>query len=106
MPSSANPSTTVTLGAKRSGRGLEIWVEDQGVGIKDEDLPLLFAEFSKASAQPTGGEPSHGLGLAIVKRVVELQGGKIEAKSNPGGGAIFTITLSQKPSNCEAGIHF
>jgi signal transduction histidine kinase len=89
----SNPNTTVTLGAKRSDRGLEIRVEDQGVGIKDEDLPLLFKEFSKASAQPTGGEPSHGLGLAIVKRVVELQGGSIEAKSNPGGGAIFTITL-------------
>ena len=89
----SNPNTTVTLGARRSGKGLEIWVEDQGVGIKDEDLPLLFAEFSKASAQPTAGEPSHGLGLAIVKRVVELQGGSIEAKSSPSGGAIFTITL-------------
>jgi two-component system, sensor histidine kinase and response regulator len=89
----SNPNTTVTLGAKRSDRGLEIRVEDQGVGIEDEDLPLLFEEFSKASAQPTGGESSHGLGLAIVKRVVELQGGRIEAKSNPGGGAVFTITL-------------
>ena len=89
----SNPDTTVTLGAKRSDRGLEIRVEDQGVGIENEDLPLLFKEFSKASARPTGGESSHGLGLAIVKRVVELQGGRIEAKSNPGGGAIFTITL-------------
>jgi len=89
----SNPNTTVTLGAKRSERGLEIWVEDRGVGIKDEDLPLLFEEFSKASAQPTAGESSHGLGLAIVKRVVELQGGRIEVKSNPGGGAIFTIIL-------------
>jgi len=89
----SNPNTTVTLGARRSDRGLEIRVEDQGVGIKDEDLPLLFGEFSKASAQPTGGEPSHGLGLAIVKRVVELQGGRIDAKSNPGGGAVFSITL-------------
>ncbi len=89
----SNPDTTVTLGAKRSERGLEIWVEDQGVGIKEEDLPLLFEEFSKASAQPTAGESSHGLGLAIVKRVVELQGGRIEVKSNPTGGAIFTIIL-------------
>ena len=89
----SNSNTTVTLGAKRSERGLEIWVEDQGVGIKDEDLPLLFEEFSKTSAQPTAGESSHGLGLAIVKRVVELQGGRIEAKSHPGGGAIFTIML-------------
>jgi len=90
----SNPNTTVTLSAKRSERGLEIRVEDQGVGIKDEDLPLLFAEFSKASGQPTAGEPSHGLGLAIVKRVVELQGGRIEAKGRPGGGATFAITLS------------
>ena len=44
----SNPNTTVTLGTKRSERGLEIWVEDQGVGIKEEDLPLFFAEFSKA----------------------------------------------------------
>jgi signal transduction histidine kinase len=89
----SNPNTTVTLGAKRTECGLEIRVEDQGVGIKSEDLPVLFGEFSKASAQPTAGEPSHGLGLAIVKRVVELQGGRIDAMSNPGGGATFTITL-------------
>jgi PAS domain S-box-containing protein len=89
----SNPNTTVTLGARRSEAGLAIWVEDQGVGIKDGDLPLLFAEFSRASAQPTAGESSHGLGLAIVKRVVELQGGRIEARSGPAGGAIFTITL-------------
>jgi signal transduction histidine kinase len=89
----SNPNTTVTLGARRSEAGFEIWVEDQGVGIEEGDLPLLFAEFSKASAQPTAGESSHGLGLAIVKRVVELQGGRIEARSGPAGGAIFTITL-------------
>ena len=66
------------------------------VGIKEEDLPLLFRKFSKASAQPTAGEPSHGLGLAIVKRVVELQGGRIEARGTPGAGATFTITLPNK----------
>ncbi len=66
---------------------------DQGVGIKPEDLPLFFEDFSKTIAQPTAGEPGHCLALAIVKWVVELQGGKIEAKSNRGRGATFTITI-------------
>jgi len=89
----SHPGSTVTLGALRDGYYVRIWVEDQGVGIKEAELPKIFEEFVRSSSMPTGGESSHGLGLAIVKRIVELHGGTIYAESHPGKGARFTITL-------------
>lgn len=85
--------TTVTIGTRRVGRDLEIWVEDQGLGIKAEELPFIFDEFKKSSTRPTGGESSHGLGLAIVKKVVEQHHGRIEVTSEVGRGSRFIITL-------------
>ncbi|MDD5303855.1 MAG: ATP-binding protein [Elusimicrobia bacterium] len=85
--------TTVTIGAERSGGRLSIWVQDQGVGIAEKDLPKLFLEFSQTDSRPTAGEESHGLGLAIAKRLVELHGGTVHASSAPGKGSRFTIEL-------------
>jgi signal transduction histidine kinase len=86
----------VTVGAAPTPEGLVLWVEDQGVGIREDELPLLFDEFAKVSSRPTAGEAGHGLGLAIVKRMVELHGGRVEVKSAPGRGARFTITLPKQ----------
>ena len=92
----SRPGTKVVLGAQREGSQLRVWVEDNGVGIKEDELPGIFDEFARTSARPTAGETSHGLGLAIAKRVVELHGGKIEAKSAQGAGTTITITLPLK----------
>ena len=89
----SNPGTTVDLGAEKSDGRLKIWVADQGVGIKQDELHLLFGEFSRTSSRPTGGEASHGLGLAITKKVIELHGGEIDVQSAPGAGTRFTISL-------------
>jgi signal transduction histidine kinase len=89
----SNPGTTVTLGAERSKDSLKIWVSDQGVGIKEDELDVVFDEFFRTSTRPTGGESSHGLGLAITKKVVEMHGGHISVESKPGKGSVFTITL-------------
>ncbi|MBI5623563.1 MAG: DUF3365 domain-containing protein [Elusimicrobia bacterium] len=91
----SNPGTRVTVGARRDGPELRLWVQDEGIGISDEDLPKLFGEFSKTRSAPTAGEPSHGLGLAITKRLVELHGGRIEVASLPGKGTCFTVILPQ-----------
>ncbi len=67
---------------------------DTGDGIAPEELPHIFERYYRAP-RVAGQEPSGsaGLGLAITRRIVELHGGTIEARSEPGEGAIFTFSL-------------
>ncbi|MFZ0548539.1 MAG: ATP-binding protein, partial [Candidatus Promineifilaceae bacterium] len=67
-------------------------VSDTGIGIDPNELTTIFSPFeqgSSAKAQ-TGGT---GLGLAISQQIVDLMGGEIEAKSNPGKGSTFWFTI-------------
>ncbi|WP_224995569.1 sensor histidine kinase KdpD [Cesiribacter sp. SM1] len=73
-------------------------VEDQGVGIREEDKEKIFRPFEKAQNQPTAGERSSGLGLAIVKKVVEAHGGNIGVESTYGKGATFYFSLPLAPA--------
>ena len=74
---------------------ISIKVRDEGVGIEKDELPHLFAKYSKISSQPTNGEPSTGLGLSIVKRICEELNGKISCESSLGEGSIFTVVLKK-----------
>ena len=65
-------------------------VDDQGPGIKPENLSRIFERFWRADDAPAGGT---GLGLAIAKWIVEQHGGTIGAVNRPGGGASFTVWL-------------
>ena len=72
-----------------------LWVSvtDTGIGISSEDLPHVFERFwraEKSRNQHTGGT---GIGLAISKRLIELQGGQIEVKSQLGKGSTFKFSL-------------
>jgi signal transduction histidine kinase len=91
--------TTVTVGAEKSGDRLVIWVADQGIGMRQEELSGIFDEFARTSGRPTDGESSHGLGLAIVKRMVELHGGTIEVASVAGKGTRFTLSFPLQPDD-------
>jgi CheY-like chemotaxis protein len=64
-------------------------VEDDGVGIPADVLPHIFEPFFTTKAAGVGS----GLGLAICRRIVEDAGGRIEARSTPGNGATFRVTL-------------
>lgn len=66
-------------------------VEDTGLGIPPENLPRLFDPSFSTKTRGTG------LGLAIVRRAVEDAGGRVEARSEVGKGAVFTVTLPCHP---------
>jgi PAS domain S-box-containing protein len=75
---------------KQNGE-LILSVQDQGIGIPDEDQKHLFERFFRASN--SGNIQGTGLGLNIVKRYAELLGGTISFRSTYGSGSIFTVTI-------------
>ena len=75
---------------------IEISVSDTGIGIKHEDLPKLFKEFSQIESPYTKDYEGTGLGLALTKRFVELHGGEIWVESEYGKGSRFMFTIPAK----------
>jgi len=72
---------------------LQVDVSDNGVGIRSDDLKIIFEEFRQARNAPLGRPAGSGLGLAITRRIVEHHGGRIWAESQPHAGSTFTFTL-------------
>ncbi len=64
-------------------------VEDNGIGIKPEDLRRLFIEFQQLDSGSTKKYAGTGLGLALTKRLVEAQGGQVGVRSEAGKGSVF-----------------
>jgi len=75
-------------------QGLFVAVEDQGIGIPEEEQKFMFNKFFRAAN--TANIQGTGLGLTIVKRYVELMNGAISFRSSPGMGTIFMIELPSK----------
>ena len=68
-------------------------VQDEGPGISEEEIKLLFQKYTKLKARPTANEDSTGLGLSIVKKYVEAMNGEVWCESEEGTGATFFIAL-------------
>jgi len=68
-------------------------VKDQGVGIANEDLPILFTRFGRVSTPQTDHLPGTGLGLYLGRQLARLHGGEITVDSDPGRGSTFTLHL-------------
>lgn len=68
-------------------------VEDNGIGIRPEDIGRLFVEFQQIDASKAKRYQGTGLGLALTKRIVEAQGGTVGVRSTPGRGSLFFAVL-------------
>ncbi len=67
-----------------------IHFEDQGIGFDEDQLEMAFTAFQRLQGRKYEGS---GIGLAVCKRIVENHGGSITARSRPGKGATFMVTL-------------
>lgn len=76
---------------------LQITVRDNGIGISKENLPMLFQPFKQVENVMTRRHKGTGLGLSLVKKLTELQGGRVNVKTelNKGTSMILTFPASR-----------
>ncbi|ERI90058.1 ATPase/histidine kinase/DNA gyrase B/HSP90 domain protein [Clostridiales bacterium oral taxon 876 str. F0540] len=75
---------------------VEISVKDSGIGIPEDKLEFIFERFAQVDKSMTRRSEGSGIGLSLVKSLVEMHGGKIEAKSKLGEGTEFIIMFPSK----------
>lgn len=83
----------VTVRAREHGNSVLVEVEDTGHGIEPENLDKVFDKFVQVKRTSDSTPGSVGLGLAIAKEIVEMYGGRIWARSEPGKGSTFSFTV-------------
>ena len=84
---------TIEIGASLTGNKLEVYVKDTGIGIPENRHDAVFNRFEQADFGDTRAFEGSGLGLAIVKAYVEMMGGEIALKSEPGVGSVFSFFI-------------
>ena len=81
----------IALQVTSDGKHARLTVDDQGPGLRPEELDSVFRRFVRADG--SGGGTGFGLGLAIAERAVRAHDGTIEASNRPQGGLRIAITL-------------
>lgn len=85
------PGGKITVTSKRDDGYVSVSVQDTGIGIPQDQLPLLFSQFRRLE----GAEKAEGtgLGLFIVKTIIEAHKGKVQVESVNGHGSTFTVRV-------------
>ncbi|WP_420628809.1 GAF domain-containing protein [Candidatus Leptofilum sp.] len=83
----------IVLRAWPNGRYAHVSIQDNGLGISEENQEKLFTQFFRAEDKEVREQAGWGLGLSIVRRMVEAQNGEITFESILGEGSTFTFTI-------------
>lgn len=87
------PGSVLRVGSAFGEDGAVLfWVADQGPGIPPEEHGRIFERFSRGGGAARGDRGA-GLGLAIVRAIAEAHHGRVNLRSEPGAGAVFTLVI-------------
>jgi signal transduction histidine kinase len=89
------PGSSIDVNLQQVDQHLLVSMADQGPGIPDESLPLIFDRFYRVRSEKATGT---GLGLYICKQIIDAHRGKIWAESTLGEGTTFFIELPINPA--------
>lgn len=87
---------SVELEAKKENELITVIIKDSGIGIKEEELDLIFESFRQADGSHSRDFEGTGLGLTLTRKFVDMHGGQIRAESVEGEGSSFIFTLPLK----------
>ncbi|MDR2606541.1 MAG: HAMP domain-containing protein [Oscillospiraceae bacterium] len=87
------PGGKTELAANKLTRGFTLTVTDDGIGIPEDELPLVFERFYRTDLSRTRETGGTGIGLAIVRALATALGGEIGAERRPGGGTVFALRI-------------
>ncbi|MGE0845878.1 MAG: PAS domain-containing sensor histidine kinase [Flavobacteriaceae bacterium] len=91
------PDGSIKVRARAVRGGINIAIEDTGIGIPKSAIRKLGRPFEQVENQYSRTYPGSGLGLAISRSLAELHGGTLRIRSTEGKGTIVTVRLPQKP---------
>ena len=96
----SSPFLCESLGqsSDQSPKSVEFRVQDTGIGIREDQLPILFERFKQAEGSANRSYEGTGLGLSLVKELVGIHGGHTQVSSVYGEGSTFAVTL---PIGCD-----
>ena len=80
--------------AKPVVRNVLIEVEDEGIGIKKEEMQKVYQRFYRGNDAAKMAKDGAGVGLYLARMILERQGGTISARQKTGGGTVFRVTLA------------
>lgn len=95
----SNPPGIINISLKDMGNAIYFSVKDTGIGIKEDQLNIIFERFKQVNKSFTREQEGSGIGLSLVKALVELHNGSIQVKSSYSEGSEFIVTI---PSNMES----
>lgn len=95
------PEQTVAIHAWGDDHEAYCTVADQGIGIADDELELIFDRLYRSRDERVRDIPGGGLGLTLAKKIITRHGGDIWASSNLGEGSTFTFVLPTVPHHAQ-----
>lgn len=89
----SNEGDTIKLGVKVADDTVSYIVQDEGIGMQEEDVSHIFERFYRSDKARNGETGGSGLGLSIAKWIIDAHEGRIEVLSRPDIGTRFTVTF-------------
>jgi signal transduction histidine kinase len=90
------PEGKITIGGRASANGVQLWVDDDGLGIPTDEREVVFDAFYRSPASRAMNSEGSGLGLAIARAIATGHGGTLNVLDAPSGGARLQLELPKR----------